>query len=394
MRAVEPNHVRPVWAEISAVRLATNYRHTREAAGMELLAVVKADAYGHGSELCAPVLAGSGAAWLGVTSVEEGVRVKASLGMLPGFLQPRILVMCGVWNGEAAVAVEHRLTPVIWEEYQLRLLEDAARARSLGPKSFPVHVEVDTGMARQGVADLAAFAALIAEDSPLRIESAMTHLGSTEEAGSPLNREQMDRFAAQVKASGLRLDWVHAGNTSGVDAGQILSQIKEIATACGAQPMTRSGLALYGYALKLSGAAPHVRQTLQPVMAWKTRILSLRDVPAGATVGYSATFTAPTPMRLALIPVGYADGLRRELSNRGRVLLRETHAPIVHAPIVGRVSMDLTVIDVTHVPDAAIGDEVTLIGDGVPVEEQAAIAGTIPYEILCGISDRVTRILV
>jgi len=356
---------------------------------MELLAVIKADAYGHGAELCAPVLAGSGAAWLGVTSVEEGVRVKASLGMLPGFLQPRILVMCGVWNGEAAVAVEHRLTPVIWEEYQLRLLEDAARARGLAPKSFPVHVEVDTGMARQGVQDLAAFAALIAEDSPLRIESAMTHLGSTEEAGSQLNREQMDRFAAQVKAGGLRLEWIHAGNTSGVDAGEILSQIKEIAAGCGAQPMTRSGLALYGYALELTGATPHVRQTLQPVMAWKTRILSLRDVPAGATVGYSATFIAPSPMRLALIPVGYADGLRRELSNRGRVLLRETHAPIV-----GRVSMDLTVIDVTHIPGVAIGDEVTLIGDGVPVEEQATIAGTIPYEILCGISERVMRILV
>ncbi|WP_263416973.1 alanine racemase [Terriglobus albidus] len=389
MRAVEPNHVRPVWAEISASRLATNYRHTRGAAGMELLAVIKADGYGHGAELCAPVLAGAGAAWLGVTSVEEGVRVKASLGMLPSFLQPRILIMCGVWNGEAAVAVEHRLTPVIWEEYQLRLLEDAARARGLAPKSFPVHVEVDTGMARQGVTNLAAFAALIAEDSPLRIESAMTHLGSTEEAGSPLNREQMDRFAAQVKASSLRLEWIHAGNTSGVDAGQILAQIKEIAAACGAQPMARSGLALYGYALELTGAAPHVRQILQPVMAWKTRILSLRDVPAGATVGYNATFTAPAPMRLALIPVGYADGLRRELSNCGRVLLREAHAPIV-----GRVSMDLTVIDVTHIPDAAIGDEVTLIGDGVPVEEQAAIAGTIPYEILCGISERVMRILV
>jgi alanine racemase len=389
MRAVEPNHVRPVWAEISASRLATNYRHTRGAAGMELLAVIKADGYGHGAELCAPILAGAGAAWLGVTSVEEGVRVKASLGMLPNFLQPRILVMCGVWNGEAAVAVEHRLTPVIWEEYQVRLLEDAARARGLAPRSFPVHVEVDTGMARQGVQDLAAFAALIAEDSPLRIESAMTHLASTEEAGSPLNHEQMQRFAEQVKASGLRLDWVHAGNTSGVDAGRILAGIKEIAADCGAQPMTRSGLALYGYALELSGAPPHVRQALQPVMAWKTRILGLRNVPAGATVGYNATFTAPAPMRLALIPVGYADGLRRELSNRGRVLLREAHAPIV-----GRVSMDLTVIDVTHIPDAAIGDEVTLIGDGVPVEEQAAAAETIPYEILCGISDRVMRILV
>lgn len=390
MRTVEPNQVRPVWAEISASRLATNFRHTRAAAGMELLAVIKADAYGHGAELCAPILAGAGAAWLGVTSVEEGVRVKASLGMLPHFLMPRILVMCGVWNGEAAVAVEHGLTPVVWEEYQLRLLEEAARKRSLAPGSFAIHVEVDTGMARQGVLDLAAFAALLAEDSPLRIEGVMTHLGSTEEADSPLNHEQMHRFAAQVSASKLHLDWVHAGNTSGVDAAQILTEIKSIAATCGAQPMARSGLAMYGYALPLTGdAEPHVRSALQPVMTWKTRVISLRDVPTGATVGYNATFTAPQPMRLALIPVGYADGLRRELSNRGHVLVHGQHAKIV-----GRVSMDLTILDVTNIPGAVIGDEVTLIGDGVPVEEQAALAGTIPYEILCGISDRVPRMVV
>ena len=128
-------------------------------------------------------------------------------------------------------------------------------------------------------------------------------------------------------------------------------------------------------------------------MEWKTRIVSLRDVPAGTSIGYSATFIAPQPMRLALLPVGYADGFRRELSSRGSVLIRNTRAPIV-----GRVSMDLTVVDVTHIPSAEVGDEVLLIGtrgtEHIDANDLAAIAGTIPYEILCGISDRVPRILV
>ena len=243
--------------------------------------------------------------------------------------------------------------------------------------------------------------------SPLLLEGVMTHLASTEVADDPQNPRQMRAFGAalaQVTGAGLRPALVHAGNTSSTDSGLAAGMLPALAASVGATAMTRAGLALYGYALPLerrsddSAVAPHVAGALQPVMTWKTRVVSLRDVPANATVGYNATFISPEPMRLALLPVGYADGFRRGLSSSneaegGYVLLHG-----VRAPILGRVSMDLTIIDVTEIPGAEIGDEAVLIGASgnqfVGADEQARIAGTSVYEILCGISDRVPRVLV
>lgn len=406
MHAAMTKHTRPVRADVSSSRLSGNFRALRTAAGdaMDVLAVVKANAYGHDLLQCAPVLVNAGARWLGVTSVEEGVALRRALP--PG--DTRVLVMCSLWAGEEAAVLDHDLTPVVWEQFQLDLLEKEAARRGLPAGSVAVHVEIDTGMARQGVATGSTLDALLSRfttSSPLRLEGVMTHLASTECVDEPQNTVQMRAFGAalaQVAGAGLRPSLVHAGNTSSVDSGFVPQVLPALAQSIGASAMTRTGLALYGYALTLEmqhgRTQPHLSPALQPVLTWKTRIVGLRDVPAGATVGYNATYVADRPTRLALLPVGYADGFRRALSSSthqrgGDVLLRGQRAPIV-----GRVSMDLTVVDVTHIPQTAIGDEVVLIGHNkdefIGADEHARLAGTSAYEILCGISERVPRILV
>ncbi len=404
MLSVVQSHVRPVFAEISAGRLRENFLAFRSAAGpaLETLAVIKADAYGHGAEVCAPVLVAAGARWLGVTSVEEGSAVRATLGVDSA---TRILVMCGIWPGDEDACLRDRLTPVVWEAYQIDLLEAAANRLGLPAGSVPIHVEIDTGMARQGVAPGEALAGLLRRfrpgESPLLLEGVMTHFASTECADDPQNTVQMERFAAaleQVREAGLRPALIHAGNTSSTDSGFVPEELPVLAASLGAQPMTRAGLAMYGYALPLEGGTPHVEPLLQSVMTWKTRVISLRDVTAGSTIGYNAAYVAPRPMRLALLPVGYADGLRRELSCTaehpgGAVLIREQRAPVV-----GRVSMDLTVVDVSGIGSVEIGDEAVLLGSQgdahIGADEHARLAGTSAYEILCGVSSRVPRVVV
>ncbi len=230
----------------------------------------------------------------------------------------------------------------------------------------------------------------------------LTHFSSAECVDDPQNPRQAAAFLAavrQVRDAGDRPTLVHAGNTSGVDTG-LDPWLTTAQASFGATPITRAGLALYGHALPLTGSAqPHLHLAdLEPALTWKTRVSSLRTVLAGATVGYNATFVAPHPMRLALLPVGYADGFRRALSSTSTepgasVLIRGQRAPLV-----GRVSMDLSVADVTAIPAAALGDEVVLLGrqgtERIQPEDHAALAGTSVYEILCGIGARVPRIMV
>lgn len=405
MRSVPKSHTRPVSAEISAEHLRLNFNAFREAAGpeVETLAVIKADAYGHGAVECAPVLVAAGARWLGVTSVEEGGAVRLSFGS-ESPEPPRILVMCGLWRGEAAACIDGGLTPVVWEHYQLDLLETEARRKGLPERSVAVHVEVDTGMARQGVAPGEPLQKLLARftpGSPLLLEGVLTHLASTECAADPQNPRQMEKFAAalkQVTAAGLQLSLIHVGNTSSTDSGFVPSELPALAARSGARAMTRAGLALYGYALPLEDGTPHVESHLRPVMTWKTAVVGLREIGPGDTVGYNAAFVATHPMRIALLPVGYADGLRRELSSSttcagGDVLLHG-----LRVPIVGRVSMDLTVVDVSALPTIAVGNEAVLLGsqgnEHIGADEHARLADTSAYEILCGISDRVPRVVV
>jgi alanine racemase len=384
------------WIEISEERLAANYRAIAQAAGAQtaVLAVVKANAYGHGVEFCSTVLARAGAPWLGVASASEGARARSALGEagIARKDQPAILVMCGFLQQDVEAIAEHALTPVVWTPEQVGWLEGTGVA---------VHVEVDTGMARQGVHPGDELDDLLDEltASGLTLDGIFTHFCAAEVAHSELTQRQERRFEAAVKqvlAKGLAPKWVHAGSSSSVDnPAQSSPWLVNLANSVDARAMVRCGIALYGYCSPITGAdaasvPSKLRPALRPVMTWKTRVLSLRDLAAGETVGYNATFTAPAPMRLAMLPVGYADGLRRQLSGSdarpgGWVILHSRDGSAQRAPIAGRVTMNLTMVDVTAIPGVHIGDEVVVLGDGITADDHARLAATIPYEILCAV---------
>ena len=381
------------WIEVSGERLAGNFAALQRAAGAKtaLLAVVKANAYGHGAAVCAPLLTRVGAKWLGVTDAAEGAAVRAALagaGIVRA-QQPRVLMMSGLCAEEAQAVVAEELTPVVWDVAQMEWLRDVAERVG---RRVRVHVEVDTGMTRQGAApgvELAEVLRFFSMSTWLKMEGVFTHFASAEVAGSVQTVSQQARFEEaleQVRAAGLKPEWVHAGNSSTIDEGGSMEWLRLAAADAGARAMVRPGLALYGYCLPLEGDAESiVRGELLPVMSWKARVIGLREVQAGTKVGYSGTFTAKRPMRLALLPVGYADGLRRELSWRddasgGWVMLGGR--PV---PILGRVSMNLTVVDVTELKQVSLGDVATVLGDGITAEDHARTAETIPYEIVCGV---------
>lgn len=392
------------WVEIAAQRLAENYRLLVDTAGCgnSVLAVVKADAYGHGAELCAPVLAAAGAPWLGVTDAAEGSAVRAAL-LSKGIAieqQPQVLVMSEALDEDADLTVHRRLTPVISSVAQMETLSRATSVHGVLP--FGVHLEVDTGMARQGVPTgepLDRVLRWLAAQDAIRLDGVMTHFASAEIAGSRQTAGQRLRFEQairQVKAAGLTPAWVHAGNSSTIDnpveAEAAGCWLNRIAAGVRARPMVRSGLALYGYSLPVEreeGYAGVAQSTLhsrlQPVMTWKTRVTGLREIEAGTRVGYNGTFTAARPMRVALLPVGYADGLRRELSCSDQHPGGWVSLAGIRAPIVGRVSMNLTTVDVTGATSVAVGNEAVILGEGITAEDHARLAGTIPYEILCGV---------
>lgn len=409
------------WVEISKQRLSDNYKILTAAAGdgTGVLAVVKANAYGHGVGVCAPVLAQAGVEWLGVTDVAEGCAVREALGAggIAQAEQPAILVMSGMLADETDAAIKLGLTPVVWDRQQMEwLVESAERLGSTGP--IAVHIEIDTGMARQGITpgeELRKLLHWIKTQPGLYLEGVMTHFASAEEAESQQTHKQRGLFEQTidaVTAAGLEPRWVHAGNSSTVDnqdSDESLPWLRQLAAAIGARSMVRSGVALYGYCLPIekspkpppssdsppmptvedvspaSSAVRHsVRRDILPVMAWKTRVIGVREVKPGDTVGYNARFRVIRPMRLALLPVGYADGLRRELSGQeghtgGWVLVRERRAAIV-----GRVSMNLTMVDVTGITGVEVGDEAVVLGDGITADDHARLANTICYEILCG----------
>jgi alanine racemase len=273
-------------------------------------------------------------------------------------------------------------------------MAEAAERYGSGPVA--VHVEIDSGMARQGIAageELKDLLDWLGGERRIVLEGVMTHFASAEVTGSAQTVEQQGRFEDAmwlIEDAGFRPAWVHAGNSSTLDnngdATQSLGWLRSIAAGCGARAMVRSGLGLYGYCLPIEGdAVAQVRDGLLPVMTWKTRVIGVRDVCAGETVGYNATFTAQRPMRLALAPVGYADGLRRELSGPNKVPAGWMMVHGQRAAIVGRVSMNLTVVDVSGIADVAVGDEVIVLGDGITADDHARLARTIAYEIVCGV---------
>jgi alanine racemase len=378
---------RPTWAEVSLASLRQNFRtvakHT--GAGVIVCAVVKADAYGHGAVECSRALEAEGAKWLGVTSLDEAIPLREA------GIESRILLMTGFWRGEESEIVRLQLTPTVWEPWHIESLEMAAARGTVskGNMRQAVHLKVDTGMGRLGVSpeELPAVLKTLKGAPHLLLEGLSTHLASSEIMDAPSVGEQERRFEEalrMVRAAGFVPELVHMANTSA-----LISRRETW------NNMVRPGVALYGYYLPFQRAGREVsggtlRLPVKPVLTWKTRILSMRNFAASQALGYGGTYVTKAPAHVAVLPVGYADGYNRQLSNRGRVIVRDHYAPIV-----GSISMDLTLVDVTGIPEVAVGDEVILLGtsDGLSVDalEHARLANSSPYEILCNISKRVPR---
>lgn len=368
---------RPTWVEIALDRLARNCRTVKQQlpAKTQLMAIVKADAYGHGAPRCAQVLAEAGADWFGVALLEEALELRAA-----GIRQP-VFCLGGFWPEQAAQLIANDLTPALFRLDSAEALN--ARAAAHGCE-VSVHVKVDTGMGRFGLplADLPAFAEAFKQFKNLRLDGLMTHLASADDAEAAYTKKQVELYQValqQLQAAGFAPTWQHLANSAGMHA---------YPQARGT--LVRAGALLYGLTgdILKPGLPPW---PVEPVLSLHSRIAWLKTVPPGSAIGYGSTFVTQRESRIATIPIGYADGLRRELSNVGRVLVRGQFAPIV-----GRVSMDLTTLDVTDVPQVALDDEVVLLGEQgrqrISAEALAAQIGTISYEIITGISARVPHV--
>ncbi len=369
------------YVEISRSRIASNYRAVRNAVGpgAQIIGVVKANAYGHGAVEVASVLAAEGATWLAVSSVEEGITLRRA------GIDCRVLIMAGVMRWEQEALREFRLTPVVHSLDDLRRFDEGG-ATGDGLK-MDVHLKIDTGMNRLGTRGTAAeIAAAVLGLRNVRVEGLLSHFASAADFTSAQTEEQIREFngiALALAGLGVRPALMHFASTNAIAYPRMGAWLS----------LVRPGHAIYGYVSPARGDAPEPVLKVTPALSWRTRIISVKDVPVGSKVGYGGSFVASTPMRLAVLAAGYADGVPHRLSNKGKVI-----AGGRFAPIVGTVSMDLTTIDITHSPGMVPGDEVTLLGrEGEVVldaQQIARTAGTISYNVLCGISGRVKRFYV
>lgn len=353
------------------------------------MAVVKAEAYGHGGVPVAGLFDECGVDWFGVATVEEALELRAA-----GIHKP-ILLLGGLYMSDPAALIEYQLTPTVSSTARLDTYAECARRYG---KPIDFHLKVDTGMGRLGMPPelLDSFMERLRElnegadprQGRLRLTGFFTHLASAEDLVATQTDEQLTRFKTaldRLHSLGARPGWVHVSNSAALLARKDFPE-----------NLVRAGALLYGYCLPLivPGHTPvETPLDFEPALSFKSRVVFLKDHPAGAPLGYSASFFTRRPSRIATLPVGYADGLSRALSNRGRVLIRGRDARIV-----GNISMDLTLVDVTDIPGVSVGDEVVLIGkmDGASITaaELARVLGTIPYEVLCSIGKRVPRIYV
>ncbi len=372
--SLPPDGDRPTAALIDLRALEQNYAEAmRNAGGRSVLAVVKAQAYGHGAVAVSRRLVELGCRMLGVALVEEGRELRSA-----GITVP-VLVMGPLRPGQAGDVLRLGLTPVVYTLPVARALSGAAAAAG---RTVPVHVKVDTGMGRIGLqpGEAPGFIAAIAAMPGLAVEGVMTHFADADLRDKRFAAAQMDRFEEVLRAleeQGITVPLRHAANSAAVlEFGRALLTL------------VRPGLMLYGYdPLGGRGGAD-----LRPVLSLVTRIAFLKKVPAGTPISYGRTYVTERESLIATAPVGYADGYRRGLSNRGQALVGGRRVPVA-----GRVCMDMTMLDVTDVPSVAEGDEVVLIGsqggERITADDIAAWTDTIAYEVLCGISDRVPRIV-
>ena len=364
--------IRPTTAHVDLERLGRNLRRVQAAVGPDtrVLAAVKGDAYGHGAVRSALALEASGCDAFGVALVEEGKALRRA------GVRGEILCLGGVGHDGAQEAVEWDLTPMVYDLEAAAQLDAAGRARG---QPVAVHLKVDTGMGRLGVpvGDWEPFLDRLANFSHLDVVGLASHLAESEAVDPTFTREQTRRFEVALAAlhqRNWRPRWLHLANSAGALGHPTLAN--------GRFNMVRAGLALFGVS-----PGPGLGEGLEPVMRVSTRVLFVKNIPTRYGLSYGRTWMSPRPSRIATLPVGYADGYPRALSNRGQVVIGGHRCPIR-----GAVCMDMVMVDVTDVPQPVVcGDEVLLLGDDVTATDLAGWAGTIPYEILCGFSERVPR---
>jgi alanine racemase len=377
---------RPIWAEVSLADILHNLRVIRGHIGRErkILSVVKANAYGLGSVPVAKALAKAGSEWLGVTCSSEGVELRDA------GIRARILVLTGFWPGEEEILLRHNLTPTITRIDQLRHLDRAAARFARKHKNFraPFHLKINSGMNRLGIdpSEIGTFARELTKCKHLTLEATYTHFASAEDFTSDQTALQEKEFHAalgQLRSLGVSPGEIHMANS-----GAICARPSTWST------MVRPGAILYGYHQGFTPPEKKVevmaQMDLRPCLSLRARIISLREIAPGQSVGYGARFIAERPSKIAVIAAGYADGLVRQRTNRGTVLVKGQRAPLV-----GVISMDLSTIDVTGIPGVAVGEIVTIYGkdarDAIEVSDVARELGTVTSDLLCAIGRRVRR---
>jgi len=386
---------RPVWAEVSLSALTHNLHAIRDFVNpksehrkipRKVLCIVKGNGYGHGGPQVAKHLEKVGADCFGVTGAAEGEQVRKA-----GVRKP-ILALTSFWPGEEDQLLENKIAPAVIRCEQLAALESAAVRRKLGKRSVAIQLKIDTGMNRLGIAptDIDCFARQYEKCQSLKLEGVFTHFASSEVFAGPVasktrdQEESFHRAVDRLRSLGIDPGFIHLANSAA-----IASRPESWAD------MVRPGAILYGYH---PGYDPVERRAeaekqlpLRPVMSLRCRIINIRQVPAGSGVGYNARFVAERRSKIAVLAAGYGDGIHRSLGNKGHVLVNG-----VLAPIVGIISMDVTMADVTDVPDVAVGDIATFYGTAaeyvLPANFVARSIGTVTSDLLCAVSARVPRV--
>lgn len=382
---------RPTWAEINTDALRSNFEFVQEIVGrgVTVAPAVKADAYGHGAIQCARVLERAGAKWLCVALPEEGLALRRA--NINAFL----LVLNGFWGEQASLCLRERLTPVLYRADMVESFNEATRERG---QVADIHIKIDTGMGRLGVRwdAVREFAETLAKCENIKVAGVMTHFAAADEKDkNDFTRTQVKRYEAGLeilKAHGINPTYCDMANSAAIFSHSYAHG-----------NMVRPGGVIYGLRRDVlqseigqetdfteNHSAKNHPSNLRAVMSVKTRVTLLKEINVGETIGYGCTFRANRKTRVATLPIGYADGVPRALSNTGQVIIRGRFAPII-----GRVSMDLTLVDVTDVREVELWDEAVFIGrDGaceITAEDVGTLAGTFSYEITCGISPRVPR---